>query len=226
MGKNIEIKDGIKHLILCEGVDEKNFFIWYLDHYIKKGYDKYNEIQLEDIGGVNDLEKSIKNWTLVSKFSQIKTYGVIRDAEKDSESAIQSVRHSFSNIQLHTSEQCFQLKRNKNGPDTIFGILPGIKTNNKWENGTLEDLCLKILVDEQSVSKMDCVDEYLNLTQNKHKYEITHLHKSRLHTFLSSNDKYIGSKIGEAARIGAFDFENDILSNFKNMFDSIVGYQY
>lgn len=225
MNNNTKIKDRIKHLILCEGADEKFFFIWYLNHYINKGYDKYNEIQIEDIGGINDLEEGLKNWILVSGFSQIKTYGVIRDAEKDSESAIQSVRKSFSNIQLETSEHCFQLKKNENGPNTIYGILPGIKTNDKWENGTLEDLCLRILIDEQRNSKMDCVNEYLELMQKKHKYEITHLHKSRLHTFLSSNDKYIGSKIGEAAKIGAFDFENDTLSNFKNMFDFIVGYK-
>ncbi|MBD5082194.1 MAG: hypothetical protein HDT44_10595 [Ruminococcaceae bacterium] len=224
MNENLKIKDSTKHLILCEGRDEKTFFIFYLDHYKKIGYEKYNEIQLEDIGGINDLDKGMENWTYTSGYDQLKSFGVIRDAEKDSEGAIQSVRSSFEKINLETSEQCFKLKKNNNGPDTVFGILPGIKTNGKWENGTLEDLCLKILKDEQYASKMACVDEYLKLTQEKHKYKIKHLHKSRLHTYLSSNDKYIGSKIGEASKMGAFDFENENLSNFKAMFDSIVGY--
>ncbi|MBQ8800507.1 MAG: hypothetical protein IJZ55_13200 [Lachnospiraceae bacterium] len=44
------------------------------------------------------------------------------------------------------------------------------------------------------------------------------LHKAKLHTYFAEHDKYIGVKPGEAARIGAFDFESAFLTPFKTMF--------
>lgn len=65
MSAKKEIKPNTKHLILCEGMDEKLFFMWFLDYFKKKstsGYDKYNEIQLEDIGGNEDIVKQLGVW--------------------------------------------------------------------------------------------------------------------------------------------------------------------
>ena len=226
MSEKKEFYSKTKHLILCEGIDEKLFFIWFLDHFKKKSgsdYDKYNEIQIEDIGGNTDFLKQLNVWTLISGFENIKTVGIIRDAENDAAAALQSIQYCFSHNGLPEPQDCFKLTDNQNGGvRTVFGILPGTKTNNKWDNGTLEDLCLKILKDSQSSEKIDLLTKYLEQVQDNFEYKINHMHKAKLHTYFSSNEPFIGLKIGEAARNKAFNFESDVLVNFKKMFDDIV----
>ncbi len=224
-GKTI-IKSETKHLILCEGADEKFFFIWYLDHLKKKSdsnYDKYNEIQIEDIGGNEDFVKQLGVWKLVAGFEKIKTVGIIRDAESNAAGALQAIQHCFSCNNMPEPQDCFELTESDDGGvRTVFGILPGTKCGNIWDNGTLEDLCLKILKDTRSSEKINLISEYLNQVQDDFKYTINHIHKAKLHTYFSANEPFIGSKIGEAARYGAFDFESDILVNFKKIFDDMV----
>lgn len=226
MSDKKEIKPNTKHLILCEGIDEKLFFIWFLDHFKKKSaldYDKYNEIQLEDIGGNEGIAKQLGVWKLVSGFDNLKTVGIIRDAEKDSAGALQAIQDCFSRNGMPKPQDCFEFTESKNGGvRTVFGILPGTKTETKWDAGTLEDLCLKILNDSQALGKIDLISEYLEKAQADFKYEIKHMHKAKLHTYFSSNTKFIGCKIGEAAKYRAFNFESDLLVNFKKMFDDMV----
>ena len=224
MGMNNKvIRSGIKHLILCEGNDEKYFFIWYLDYLIKNGNSKLDHIiQIEDIGGNEEIKKQLELWKLVSGFEQLKTIGIIRDAEKNADAAINSIIQCFSDNGLKVPDHPFSLGKSSDGPNTIYGILPGFDDNDKLQNGTLEDLCLQILIDKQSESKMDMIQGYLKALQTKFGYQIHHIHKSKLHTYFASDDKFIGSKIGEAARIGAFDFGSPILAPFCKMFESLT----
>ena len=226
MSENKIIKPETKHLILCEGIDEKLFFIRFLNYFKEKSgsdYDKYNEIQIEDIGGNSELDAQLNVWKLVSGFEDLKTVGIIRDAEIDAVAAIQSIQYCFSHNDLSEPQDCFELTESQDGGvRTVFGILPGTKTNNKWDNGTLEDLCLKILKDSQSSEKIDLLTKYLEQAQDNFEYKINHMHKAKLHTYFSSNESFIGLKIGEAAKRKAFNFESDVLVNFKKMFDDIV----
>lgn len=221
--KQKKIKESTQHLILCEGIDEKLFFMWYLD-YLKKQpmYANFSEIQLEDIGGNEDIKRQLGLWKLVSGFEQLKTIGIIRDAEKDADAAIRSINQCFTDNEFAAPDAPFAIKINDNAPNTIYGVLPGFNENGVLQNGTLEDLCLQILKDAQSETKMDMIQEYLKELQAKFDYQIHHIHKSKLHTFFASDDEYIGKKIGEAAKIGAFDFESPRLAPFRRMFESLI----
>lgn len=226
MSENTIIKPRTKHLILCEGIDEKLFFICFFDYFKKRSgsdYDKYNEIQIEDIGGNEDFAAQLGVWKLVSGFDNLKTVGIIRDAENNAAGALQSIQHCFSYNDMPEPQDCFELTENKDGRvRTVFGILPGTKNGDVWDKGTLEDLCLKILKDSQSSEKINLISKYLEQAQDNFKYKIKHMHKAKLHTYFSSNEPFIGFKVGEAARSGAFDFESDVLVNFKKMFDDMV----
>lgn len=158
----------------------------------------------------------------ISGFDNLKTIGIIRDAETDSSGALQAIQNCFSRNDLSSPQDCFELTGSKDGIKTVFGILPGTKTVNKWDNGTLEDLCLKIIKDPRSSEKIKSISKYLDQAQEDFEYNIRHMHKAKLHTYFSSNEPFIGFKIGEAAQSGAFDFESDALINFKKMFDDIV----
>lgn len=220
--ENKKIQPNIKHLILCEGNDEKWFFIWYLEYLIKNGHSELDCIQIEDIGGNEDIKKQLGLWKLSPGFEQLKTIGIIRDAEKDADAAVRSINQCFSDNGLIVPDAPFSLSVSSDGPNTIYGILPGFVENGELKNGTLEDLCLQILIDKQSESKMDMIQEYLKELQTTFDYKIHHIHKSKLHTYFASDDKYIGSKIGEAAKIGAFDFESPCLAPFRRMFESLT----
>ncbi len=197
--------------------------MWYLD-YLKKQrmYTQFNEIQLEDIGGNEDIKKQLGLWTLVSGFEQLQTIGIIRDAETSADSTVRSIEQCFTDNGLTVPDDPFSLGVSSDGPNTIYGVLPGFDENGVLQNGTLEDLCLQILINKQSESKMDMIQEYLKELQAKFDYQIHHIHKSKLHTYFASDDKYIGSKIGEAAKIGAFDFESESLAPFRSMFESLT----
>ncbi len=220
--ENKKIQPNIKHLILCEGNDEKWFFIWYLEYLIKNGHSELDCIQIEDIGGNEDIKKQLGIWKLVSGFEQLETIGIIRDAEKNADAAVRSINQCFTDNGFTVPDAPFVLKISNNTPNTIYGVLPGFDENGILQNGTLEDLCLQILKDEQSGSKMNIIKEYLTEIQTKFDYQIHHIHKAKLHTYFASDDKFIGSKIGEAAKIGAFDFESPKLMSFRKMFEEII----
>jgi hypothetical protein len=220
--ENKKIQPNIKHLILCEGNDEKWFFIWYLEYLIKNGHSELDCIQIEDIGGNEDIKKQLGIWKLVSGFEQLETIGIIRDAEKNADAAVRSINQCFTDNGFTVPDAPFVLKISNNTPNTIYGVLPGFDENGILQNGTLEDLCLQILKDEQSGSKMNIIKEYLTEIQTKFDYQIHHIHKAKLHTYFASDDKFIGSKIGEASKIGAFDFESPKLMSFRKMFEEII----
>lgn len=220
--KNKVIHPNIKHLILCEGTDEEKFFIQYLGYLINQGHSEFDYIQIEDIGGNDDIKKQLGLWKLVSGFEQLATIGIIRDAEKDANAAVRSIEQCFNENGLIVPTDPFTLGVSENSPNTIYGVLPGIGEDGMLQNGTLEDLCLQILKDVKSESKMDMIKEYLDEIQSKFAYQIHHIHKSKLHTYFASDDKFIGSKIGEAAKIGAFDFESPKLMEFRKMFEKLT----
>jgi hypothetical protein len=110
------------------------------------------------------------------------------DAEKDADAAVRSINQCFSDNGLIVPDAPFSLSVSSDGPNTIYGILPGFVENGELKNGTLEDLCLQILIDKQSESKMDMIQEYLKELQTKFDYKIHHIHKSKLHTYFASDD--------------------------------------
>jgi hypothetical protein len=54
-----------------------------------------------------------------------------------------------------------------------------------------------------------------SLKENRNR-EFPHEFKTKLHTYFSVTDDYVTMKIGEAARAGAFDWNNDKLSTLKD----------
>ena len=43
------------------------------------------------------------------------------------------------------------------------------------------------------------------------------LHKNRLHSYLSATNEYVGLKIGEATNAGAWDWNHEMMQNFKDL---------
>jgi len=204
--------------VFCEGHDEYFFFMWFLDYFKKQGCSQFETVQLIDSGGINQLSECIQTWRLSPGFQNINALAVIRDAETDANAAIQSIQDSLQRNNLLSPQTCFQVMRAQGEVSVAFALLPGKCINGQFVNGTLEDLCLEILDGDNITEKMVENEDYLNQFSQKFQLEMPRLHKAKLHTYFAEHDKYVGLKPGEAARVGAFDFESDLLVPFKAMF--------
>jgi hypothetical protein len=182
--KNISLN--YPNLIATEGTDAKMFLIHYLNYLISNGIISDNLFQVEDYGGIDELRLFLGQFDSV-QLKKLNTIIIIRDAETNAPGALQSVVNTLASLQIDTPNHCL--------------LFPNF---DETTNGTLEDLCLKIV-------KNDKKSELLNISDNavasaNEIKKLTKIHKNKLHTYLSLQDKYAGLKIGESANAGAFDF--------------------
>jgi hypothetical protein len=98
-------------------------------------------------------------------------------------------------------------------PKTAFMIFPGFDGAATLQAGTLEDLCLEIVKD---CSTFACVDAYILCLQSNGQ-EIKWPHKTKLHSYLSGKNDFVGLKIGQAAKAGAWDWDHERLKQFKDL---------
>ena len=202
MAQPIEIK--YPKLLLVEGADALHFFIKALEVF------GVNDVQVLDFGGISDLIKYLKALLLYQNFDSVTSLVIARDAEKNSDSAISNVKKALEQISLSIPEKPFEFTGNN--PKIAFMIFPGFDEAG-LQSGTLEDLCLDIVKD---CSSFDCVDAYIQCLQSNG-YEIKQPHKTKLHTYLSGKNNFVGLKIGEAAKAGAWNWEHTKLKPFKDV---------
>ena len=106
-----------------------------------------------------------------------------------------------------------QLTTEWNKNKTPFEIYSRDKKGNIIPSGTLEDLCLSTIQDQ---SVLECVESFLDCCKEKGS-DVRRPHKSKLHAYLASNDKFVGLKIGEASKAGAWNWNHQRLKPFKKL---------
>lgn len=218
-----QLKNEITCLVLCEGRDAKNFLIWLLDYYIKKGISEFEHIQIEDFGGITQLTDSLGVWKNISGFREnVKSLCIIRDAEADFLKSCQAIRGSLAKNQFVAPKHAWTVKE-KNGFKLAYIVFPGTKdSEGNYNSGTLEDLCLESLADVDKNRKLEAIDAFIDKAGKDFNLQFPRLHKTRLHEFLVMHDKYVDCKIGEAAKAGAFDFENPVVKEIVRIFKELI----
>ena len=203
-------------LILCEGKDEENFVISYLNSK-SLAYDSRfsNDIQTFDFGGNDDLTVFIGNLMRTEGFETVRHILVLRDAETNAKRAVDMVKSAFRVNGLPVPEQANKWKKETNATETAFTLLPACST--EPVSGTLEDLCWDILIDKHAGKMRMDVIRFINEIKKNYGTVTTHEHKSRLHTYFSVNEAYVSLKIGEVARAGAFDWDSEKLDGLKGL---------
>lgn len=213
MPGNNSIKEGMKHLILCEGRDEWNF----LTELSKAFNNQYSIVQIENFGGNDNLRLALKTWSIDPNFRNLKSLIVVRDAERDANVAVDSIKSAFKNANLPVPPSPHQFETAEGGVKTGFVLFP--KCSPELVNGTLEDLCLSILKEKNP--PMSEIDAFISdLKANNRK--ITRDFKTKLHTYFSITDKFVSLKIGEAAKAGAFDWSSSELDQIKSFLGEMV----
>lgn len=219
----LQLKNDTTCLVLCEGIDAKFFLIWLLDYYKKLGISEFNHIQVEDFGGITQLSNSLALWKNSSGFKQqIKAVCIIRDAEKNFLNSCQSIRGSLQENNFCVPKHAWIVKEEDNFKVSYL-VFPGTKdSNGNYKSGTLEDLCLESLADNDKAAKLACIDSFIEQSKKSFNLKFPRLHKTRLHEFLVMHDKFVDCKIGEAAKAGAFDFENNTIKAIVDIFKQLV----
>lgn len=191
-------------LILAEGADGMRFCICALKAY---GID---DVQVLDFGGNEDLPRYLRVLSSLDGFEQVRGLLIVRDAECDAEAAQRSIRTALTNARL---PQCHQKAyQYLEYEDLRIGTV--IFPDSRAASGTLEDLCLAMIPPKQR-DKMNLTESFAQ--QADQLESLTYPHKTRLHAYLSIQNKLVGLKIGEAARAGAWDWHSPEVADFKRM---------
>lgn len=201
------------YLILCEGIDAKNFLIYYLNSHELSGHPGFaNDIQVMDFGGINELSSSLAILKNIENFSSVKNILIVRDAETNPAVAIKSIQSSLGKNDLSVPPTPNMWK---DGPPNIcYTLFP---TFDGKTPGTLEDLCLSI-IQEPGWDRLDQdIDRFLTELKKQRKREFPHEFKTKLHTYFSVTDRFVSMKIGEAAKAGAFDWASKKLIPLHNL---------
>jgi len=211
-------------LILVEGTDACYFFIYLLQSL------EIEEIQVLDYGGVTDLTEYLKNLAKLDGYQSVTSILVLRDAEYPStqstetasKSAVKSINSSFQKSNLipdGADIEAFKLPLYEYNERKIgIGLFPGLDSNKHLiTQGTLEELCLKILGKDIVIHKIisginTFIINYLGFKR---------AHKNKLHAILSFTDKFVGMKLGETANAKGFDFNSPYLKPFVDMIKAL-----
>ena len=205
MGKNIEIK--WHRLLLAEGADAYFFFIWALEAY------DVGDVQVMDYGGVSGLRPFLSALRGVDGFAAVETLAIVRDAETDPAAAVDALVESLQHVGLPSPPAPLEFSDGR--PRVTYMVLPGYDVTiarPALVAGTLEDLCLATIEDDPD---QDCVESFLSCLAERRPLKWPH--KTRLHTYLTSKDRYVGAKLGEAADFGAWDWQHPALEPVRRM---------
>lgn len=202
------------HLIVCEGIDARNFFATMIESLSFRHVDKRfaNDIQVLDYGGNNDLTGYLEFLPGLEGYDKVKTLLIVRDAENDADAARKSIENSLRKNGLSVPKECGCWE--SGDPWVAYLLFPTL--DDEPTDGALEDLCYKIINEENREALSDEIEQFLDDMKTNHGFEYPRIFKNRMHTYFSIKDKYVSDKIGEAAKANAFDWESELLSYFKN----------
>jgi hypothetical protein len=208
------------HLIFCEGKDEYFFLIWLLD-YLKPKEPAFTNFRVYDFGGINELKLNLSNIAKTEGFKKnVKSLCILRDAETNAAGACQSIKAAFADCNFSVpAGPCSRADGSDTYPHiaTGFALFPDFA--DKPKNGTLEDLCLRILAKNDSKDVLAHVDAALT----PYKKHLPQLHKNRLHTYFSLTKEFVSLKIGEAAKDKAFRYDVPEIDSLKSFLLQMAG---
>jgi hypothetical protein len=216
----IKIFQDTPHLILCEGADAYYFLVWFLDS-IKQNEPEFNAFWVYDFGGITELKQYLQTIAKTDDFKKIvRSLCIIRDAETNADGACQSIKGSLKDCGFAVPDAPhLRTDGDSEYPQISTGFILFPDCNEKPQNGTLEDLCLRILAKECSNNILADADGALE----PYKKYLPQLHKNRLHTYFSLTKEFVSLKIGEAAKAKAFRWDRPEIESLKSFLRQMAG---
>ncbi|MCL1986497.1 MAG: hypothetical protein FWG64_00795 [Firmicutes bacterium] len=199
------------HIIMCEGKDDFDFISHYLN-YLKneKNEPMFEDFQILRCNGNKNLPNALENIIKQSSFYVVKSLLIIQDAEKDPDDEVHDIKKALQNNGFPVPEKpnCViddsNPKYNNKNIKVAFTLFPELSETPT--NGTLEDIFIRNLSEEGAKNVLADIELFLGCLNDKGR-AFPRIHKTRLHTYFSVTNKYVGSKLGENAGRGAFNFD-------------------
>ena len=185
-----------KTQLLVEGKDYLTFFEAFLDHL------EIAEVQIQNYGSVDELRVFLPLLAKMSNFDMVRRLGIVRDAERSSQSALQSVRSALSKANLPLPEDTISTSAGDRVTSVL--VLPDD------EPGMLETVLARSFA---GTSEDDCIDRFFECIESGGG-TIRRPAKARTCAYLSTtNDPHVS--VGVAAKKGVWDFKHDGFSNVR-----------
>jgi hypothetical protein len=203
------------YVIVCEGDDDMLFLICYLNFLDKSKLIDEKKFKIIKTDGVDNIPKNMKLFKNYDHYEDMKGFLFIRDADKNPDSAVNSMVGNIKDIWGVKLDKTGNFKTDSEDVKLGFFIFPGFDDSNNYRKGTLEDLCtetFKPVVGNQDILAL--VDEHMEKL-NDIGISFKTPHKNRLHLCLDSTNDFLGDKIGESAKKHAFDFSSDKFATLK-----------
>ncbi len=205
------------YVILCEGRDAQEFLISFLNNVDSEKSDFLkNDIQVFDFGGNEELQKFVETLKKMEDFDRIRSMLIVRDAETDAAKAKGEICTVLEKEGLPIPDAACSWKPGE--ISVAYALFPGFDKDKV--NGTLEDLCISILSENGNETVLEEIASFIEKLKKKGR-SFPREFKTRLHTYFSVTDKYTSLKIGEAAKAGAFAWNDSKLMPLKQCIEEM-----
>ncbi|NET46055.1 DUF3226 domain-containing protein [Okeania sp. SIO2B3] len=182
-------------LILGEGKED----VMFLSQLIE--YLEINNIQVNSYGGKDNLNNYLKTLPLIPGFSNLRSLGITRDADKSFDDASKSIEYS---LKQHKLNQIENLKIEK-------FILP-----ENSSPGMLEDLCLKSI----HTDEISCIENFFQCIETSTGRKSNKISKAKIYAWLSTQEHH-DKRLGEAAKAGYIKWDNEAFKELKNFIKNL-----
>lgn len=219
MARRTNDKIRARHLILCEGRDAEEMLIAYLNSEELKEEPAFsNDFQVMDFGGNEDLARFLALLQKMEGYDRVSSLLIVRDAERDADTAIREIRGVLCRQGLAAPE----------GPHRWQGDMPKVgyllfpTCAAESIPGTLEDLCLSILAEADRDELLGDIQRFIDQLSADRGRTFPREFKTKLHTYFSITDAYVSLKMGESARVGAFDWASEQLRPLRDFLTELL----
>ena len=190
--------------LLVEGRDQEGFCEGLIQHLALQG------VQLQDFGGVGELQKFLSLLVKTPDFSRVTSVGIVRDAEASETGAFESVQQGLARAGLPVPDQTGQ--RVGGPPAVTVMILPG---DNR--TGMLETLLCETFGDE---GVRTCIDEFFQCVETL-QGAVNRREKARSRAYLATKpDPHLS--IGVAAKRGYWNLDHPVLHPLRTFLQDIT----
>ena len=189
-----------EYVVLVEGQDEANLFRVVLDHY------DIRDVQVMEAGG-KDKFKGILLTSLADAKTRginLRSIGVVRDADTSGETAFESVCGALRNAGLPVPAQPFTLVRGT--PNVAVLILPHDETS-----GSVEDVCWRAI---QGLPIAKCIEQYVACLTQCGEMRSPLRGKTMVHAYLASRNDPT-TTVGLGAKKGYWPIEHEAFAMIK-----------
>ena len=215
---NVTIDSDTKHLILCEGRDDKAFLSSFLDSGFLFPYDR-DSVQVIQADGVDNLRKMVLALANMDGFQQLCSMLIIRDADDNIQSAQDSVKGAFAAALLPVPQTEYRWARSGT-IKTAFLLMPACSSTSR--SGSLDNLCWDILSEKHGDSIKEEVNGFIGSLEADGKRTYVHKSKALVHTYFSATEGLIASGVGRAAKAGAFDWNSEKLNPLRDFIKGMI----